>query len=261
MGEKIRCLLSYYTNGVNLGDYLLQYIDSSLAGYLGYKNPNIFLKDYTILYGDSTILTEKSTASVDIHKNPNLFFTAPDGKDGFIKRNIESGKLLIRHIKHYWNIAGKKNRPEKYDPTEGVESCYYLEDYSTTDSKGSRTGVSLKNCYLKNNVHHSYYIFCLHDEKIDKQEKLKFGENTYQVVDIIAFITNIYNELSKKFQSITNAKYIGSYVFFKKVDYSGKKIIKIPLKQYLLVRTFYLTIFMIPIEQQETFHLFLNPNT
>ncbi len=213
--EKIYLLMRLGENNL-FGNYLIKDIQTYAKQYISNGNSNVRFSNGEIrIFDDITLISDK-----DITKT-KLFFTAPNG---IAKQNIEKGTYLIRNIKHYQKHT-ENGKPGKYDPTEGMVASYYLEDYCVVGSNGGK--LHLCDTYLKDLSPHNFYIFCFHDEIITNAAQSKFGSNTYQIIDIKEWIKRIYEKLNNHFIK-SNSDFVGSYIFFKKVDYSGKKIVKIP---------------------------------
>ena len=126
----------------------------------------------------------------------SLFFTAQKKYRNFIL----SGKQPIRSTEFYRKITNHSG-----DRCEGYS---YNDDIET---------AKITNCLIGKSSFEGY-IFSLHDSNIGSDEKTKFGDDTYEIIDLNQWIFKIYNQINS-FLLRNKQNYIGSIVAFGKVNY------------------------------------------
>lgn len=156
------------------------------------------------------------------HEIPTLYFSAPKKYRDYILK----GNQPIRWNTYYQDLEFQNPSDNLTgDKTEGFLEQITLDQIEVegakAESKMVNTTVSHK--------HFDAFIFSLHDKIISQEQRLHFGEDTFEIQDINewskAIITEIHQHLTAKFKN----QYIGVIVVLEKCHYSDSKEIQKPI--------------------------------
>jgi hypothetical protein len=198
-----------YRYPLTIGKYNV--FDGMVSLFRKLKIERLNMNDFSLhqIQKNITVVTNKK---YDLH-NAKLRFTAPDKHRG----NILSGKQPLRSTAFYRSILNK-NRPSA-DMTEGTRSVSILLD----EVSGIRSGY-IRNI-TKTILPCESHIFSLHDIHANTTEISKFGNDTYEIINLPKWISCIVHEVNRYWRQKKNT-YVGTFVYFGKIEYTNEKKIE-----------------------------------
>jgi len=206
-----------FRTSINIGEYTL--IDGLVSLHESLKlNKAINLSNYSLFISENNLnIFTKNNYDLP---NKKLYFTAPkiknnDGNFINVRANILSGKQPLGNTRLY-RQRGANDDEASGDLTEGTSVSRYVKEIK----KGIRSGF-IENVHSVK-IPFESHIFSLHDETADKVEIEKFGEDTYEILNLTKWI-ELINKQVFLYWNKKRPDFIGTFVMFGKIDYLESK--------------------------------------